>query len=79
MKCIYCDSDGVLRATKQDGVSEDTYVCKGCWKLLQDPKTALPLIRGHLTLALRGKTAPSVLQKRINEYMDLISKWKPRN
>ncbi len=79
MKCLYCGAPGTLRAGKQDGAQGDVHVCDGCWKLLKNPKTALPLIRGHLMLTLRGKVPPTQLEQDLNRYMEMISAWKPRN
>lgn len=77
--CEYCGAPGVLRVEKQEGLDEDVYVCDDCWRLLKDPKTALPLMRGHLTMKLKGKMPPSALSRTVNKYMDLISAWKLRN
>lgn len=79
MNCEYCDTPGVARAGKKDGLDREVYVCDGCWKLLKDPKTALPLLRGHLTMQLKGKMVPDRLDKILNSYMGMISDWKPRN
>jgi hypothetical protein len=70
MNCKFC-----LRPTEtREGLS--VAVCASCWKLLQNPNTALPLIRGHLTLALRGKLPEAELKKRINQFMTMVADWK---
>jgi hypothetical protein len=74
--CIFCHKDGKPRV--EEG-GEDVAVCDFCWKLLKDPKTALPLIRGHLSLTQRGKSPAAQLEVRINQFMGKISNWKPRN
>jgi hypothetical protein len=74
MNCMYCTRDGKERMdlTKE----ESAVVCDSCWKLLRDPKTALPFLRGHLTLQLRG-TMPAVeLERRINIFMAHLTKMK---
>jgi hypothetical protein len=71
-KCHYCDSAGKERIPGED----PTYVCDGCWKILQDPKTALPFLRGHITLELRGKVPESQLKQQIEIFMGNISKWR---
>ena len=79
MICEYCNTPGVLRIGKKDGAESDVYVCDSCWKLLKNPKTALPLIRGHLTMKLKGRISPEQLNRMLNHYMGMISAWKPRN
>lgn len=61
----------------EDGISEDVFVCPSCKKLLQKPETALPLIRGRITLEHREGGGP--MKRRINRFMEVISSWKPRN
>ena len=74
--CEYCDTDGVLRAGPADGLEKQVYVCESCWKLLKDPKTALPLLRGHITMQLRGTVSSPNLDQWINDYMAIIANWK---
>ena len=78
--CIFCFKPGKPRvgAEGQD-FDEDVAVCDYCWKLLKDPKTALPLIRGHLSLTERGKKPAGQLEDQIDQFMGKISNWKPRN
>ena len=77
--CEYCGGSGVLRVSKDALVSSDIFVCDDCWKLLHDPKTALPLIRGHLVINLRGIMPKERLDETLNKYMEMLSKWKPKN
>jgi hypothetical protein len=88
-KCEFCSSKAPLRVSKSDfefpmtilnpmKIAEDAYVCNSCWKLMQNPITALPLIRGHLTLTLRGLVPQKKLDQMINNFMEKISKWKPQ-
>jgi len=79
MNCEYCNAPGELRAGKKEGLGEDVYVCDGCWKLLKNPTTALPLLRGHLTMKLKGKMIPATLDRMMNKYMEMIAGWKIRN
>jgi hypothetical protein len=51
-------------------------VCSSCWDLLKEPSTALPLIRGHLTLTLRGTMPEEELKRRIDAFMQMIAGWK---
>jgi hypothetical protein len=78
-ECMYCQTTGKIRVTKGNGVDHDIYVCDGCWLLLKDPKTALPLIRGHLTMSLRGSIPQTTLDRMLNAYMGMISSWKLRD
>jgi hypothetical protein len=79
MTCEYCNSVGKIRVGKQDGLEKDIYVCDNCWDLLKNPATALPLLRSHLSMNLKGKVQPMKLDRMINKYMEMISGWKARN
>jgi hypothetical protein len=72
MKCNYCDRTGKECIPGDD----PAYVCDGCWKILQNPITALPFLRGHLTLELRGKVPEHLLKKQINTFMEHAAKLK---
>lgn len=74
--CNFCGSKGQRRGGEEDGLEEDLFVCGSCWNLLQKPETALPLLRGHLSLSLRGVPGSA---ERIQSFMGEISGWKPRN
>lgn len=76
-RCHYCEKTGPRRAGQEDGLSEDMFVCAGCWRLLQKPETALPLIRGDVTLRVRS--GPPGLASRIEPFMEMLAGWKPRN
>jgi len=79
-ECEYCNKPGELRVSKgEGGIDRDVYVCNSCWKLLKDPRTALPLLRGHLTLSQRGIANPEQNEKSLNKFMGIISTWKPQN
>ena len=51
-------------------------VCSNCFELLKNKHTALPLIRGQLTLSLRGQMPEAELKKRVDTFMEMISNWK---
>ena len=69
--CQYCSRPADIQ------VEKNTFVCSVCWKLLQNPATALPLIRGHLTMTLRGKMPDAELKRKIDMFMAMIGNWKP--
>jgi hypothetical protein len=80
MNCEYCNKVGELRINKgEGGIGRDVFICNLCWKLLKNPVTALPLLRGHLTLSQRGIASPDHNKKMINKFMELISGWGNRN
>ncbi len=56
----------------------EVFLCGACKKLLANPATALPLIRGHLTLKLRGTIREETLKKWIDDYMNLLSSLKKK-
>lgn len=79
-ECEYCGRPGELKVAKgEGGIDKDVFVCNGCWRLLKDPRTALPLLRGHLTLNQRNAADPKQSAALLNKFMEVISTWKPRN
>ena len=79
--CNFCNRAGPIRVSvdEEESINEDIYVCNQCWKLLQNPATALPLIRGDLSISLRGKMPKAYLQKSIDAFIEKISEMKPKN
>jgi len=78
--CIFCRGKGVPRIMAEEtDLKEELSVCNYCWKLLQNPKTALPLIRGHLSLTMRGKMPAEYLKFQIDKFMEKIADWKLQN
>lgn len=75
--CEYCGRSGPWRAGPADGLKEDMHVCAACWKLLQSPATALPLLRGHLSLEMRGVVKPKEAQAMIESFIGGVSGWAP--
>ena len=74
--CTFCHRSGPVRAGKEDGLSNEVYVCESCWRLLKNPVTGLPLIRGNLMISMRGKFPEDQLKKMVNLFMEKISKWR---
>jgi hypothetical protein len=75
--CHFCSRTGALRAKPgEDQVEEEVYVCQGCWDLLRDPATALPLIRGDLSITLKGTVPDAQLSKSLNSFMERLSKFR---
>jgi hypothetical protein len=72
MNCQFCSRAAEPRENLEVGV------CHACWRLLQNPTTALPLIRGHLTLTLRGKVPDTELRRQIDAFMTMIASWSRR-
>lgn len=77
--CEFCLRPGVQRAGKEDGLEKPAFVCENCWKLLKDPRTALPLIRGNVSMNLRGTMPEKQLAEMANKFLDEIRTWKARN
>lgn len=76
--CWFCDRPGPLVAPAgEDGVPQDVFLCAPCKKLLQKRETALPLLRGRLSLSSRGGGAAA--QKRIDRFIELMSSWEAKN
>lgn len=76
--CEYCMNKTAPYLTpEKDGI--EAFVCSKCVKLLKDPVTALPLIRGNLTMKLRGEIPADKLSEMVNRLMVELSKFRPRN
>lgn len=76
-QCEYCTRSGDRIAGKEDGLDSDLFVCKPCMKLLKNPTTGLQLIRGNVTISVRGSGNDRNVQSRINKFMEMLSSWKP--
>jgi len=76
--CEYCKREGPRRAGPEDGLKEDLHVCTYCWKLLQSPSTALPLLRGHLALEMRGVVQPKKAGTMVESFIRGVAGWMPR-
>lgn len=77
--CEFCGRPGAKLAGVEDGLESDFFACTGCRKLLSKPVTALPLIRGHLTLELRGKMSKKRLDNMMQVGMEILSKMKKKD
>lgn len=77
--CEYCSRSGDRISGPEDGLNSDLFVCAQCMALLRDPKVGLQLVRGNLTLALRGTGQDRDVKKRINQFMDMLSLWRRRD
>lgn len=76
-KCLYCPNDGdVVVTMEESGLRQNVCVCPECMQLLKNPNTAFALIRGSLTLRLRGKMPPDELKKRIDDFISMLYTWK---
>lgn len=74
--CEYCTRPGKQVAFQEpDGA--DIFLCAICQKLLKSPATALPLIRGHISIL--GRELGPNFQSQINKFMGKISDWGNRN
>lgn len=69
--CEYCSSKGVLRLSSSE-VGTDVFVCDMHWSVLKDPTTAMPFIRGFITMKLRGTMPSSYLERFMDSYMSKI-------
>lgn len=79
-ECEYCNKPGKLRVSAEEStINKEIHICDNCWRLLKDPRTALPLLRGHLTLSQRNISNPELTNKLLNKFMEMVSTWKPKN
>jgi hypothetical protein len=63
----------VANAGEMD-LEQDMFVCVSCTRLLRNPLTALPLIRGHLSILGRGKSGK--FDSELNKFMGVVSSWR---
>ena len=70
LSCSYCLRDGRL--------IEDTnmIVCDNCLIILKMQNFGTRLIRGHLTMTMRGNVFPETLKNNIENYMLFLEKMK---
>lgn len=76
--CEYCGRPGQKRAGPEDGLPYDVYACGSCWKLLQNPATAIPLLRGHLSLEMRGVVEKKEAEGLVSSFIGKVAGWRPR-
>ena len=77
--CEYCSRPGDRISGTEDGLTKDLFVCQQCMALLRDPKVGLQLVRGNVTLALRGTGQDRDDKKRIDRFMEMLSGWRRRD
>ena len=76
--CEYC----MVKSPQFTGPPETekpTFLCTQCLRLLRNKATALPLIRGNLSMKLRGKIPEDRLKEMLDAYMSKLSEFGPRN
>jgi hypothetical protein len=76
--CEYCGRPGPKRAGPEDGLRENAYACAACWGLLKSPATGLALLRGHLSLEMRGAVKRRTAEGLLASFMDKVSGWAAR-
>ena len=72
MNCEYC----LLTTGRQVGTPEiPVYLCEKCELLLKDPEFAMRLIRGHLSMKLRGTASEEELEKLISSGIEALQQF----
>lgn len=81
MKCTYCKTDGLLRVSQGEmGNPKDLYVCDGHWKILQNPQTAIPFIRGYFASEMRQNAKNySGKEEQVLKLIESLKGLRPRN
>lgn len=77
-ECYYCKKPGEVRVKAEDNEGEELRVCSVHWKLLKNPKTAIPLIQGSLTAKLRGVMPEPFLNARMKIFLEILKKLRPK-
>lgn len=80
MNCYYCDKEGELKVRKGDnGAPQDIHCCTMHWKILNDPKTAIPFLRGVFAVQIRTSSSDlDADRKAADDLINAMSKWKKR-
>ncbi len=76
--CEYCSSQSPVFVEESEN-SVESFLCGKCLNLLRNPLTALPLIRGNLTMKLRGTMSEKKLNDTLNSFMEKLSKFHPQS
>lgn len=63
----------------EDGLEEDMFLCGQCTKTLQHPVMGPQLVRGKLTVTLRGTGRDQDVKKNIDRFMGLLKGLRQRN
>lgn len=73
--CEYCGRDS--KAIYDESQNMSVHVCNACLNLLKNPETALPLIRGHLSI--EGRSAGPGFKRQLDKFMEMIAEWHSKN
>lgn len=73
MNCDYC-TEKTDRAVETD--SGPVAVCAKCTALLSSPRTGPRLIRGHMTIRLRGSLRPERLEELLTKAMPVLESMR---
>lgn len=78
MKCYYCERDGLLRVKKGEaGAPSDISCCDMHWKILQNPKTAIPFLKGVFSMQIRATSSERESDEvAANDLIEKLSKWQ---
>lgn len=76
--CYYCAKPGKVRIEAKDNDGKELRVCDVHWKLLSNPKTAIPLMQGTLASQLRGSVPESVLNRQMKQFLEIVKKIRPK-
>ena len=77
--CTYCNRKGPVRIAAEENDGKALYVCDVHWKLLQNPKTAIPLIQGTLSAQLRGSVPELILKVQMDRFLKVMKSMKSKN
>ena len=78
--CTFCGKTGLVRVRKgENNCPEDMAVCEMHWKILKNPSTALPFLKGVTMAEIRFRSQDKENDLKTAEIMfESISKWRPK-
>ncbi len=76
--CEYCTDKAPLFVQPPEAPTK-VYLCARCLKLIRNPSTGLALIRGNLTMKLRGRVAPNKLKPLVDKYIEELTQLSAKN
>lgn len=76
MTCNFCQ----LPTQRQVGTTEiPVYLCEKCESLLKNPESAMRLLRGHLSMKLRGTATEEQLEQLIEKGIEALQQFGIKN
>lgn len=78
--CLYCGSKAPERVSQDESPSVGAiFVCEIHWKILQNPKLAMNLMKANIAKNLRGKEVPQILEMKFKQFEQFVEIIRTKN